>query len=147
MSYTYAYPRPSVTVDGLVLFQDCNATQILLIKRKNPPFPDKWAFPGGFIEMNEDLADSCLREVEEETGIALKKVNQFKTFGTPGRDPRGRTISVVFYTFIENLMDAKANDDASEAKWFSIEQLPPLAFDHDIIIQEFISTHLNRTSI
>lgn len=132
--YTYKYPRPSVTVDCILISQN---NSILLIQRGGEPFKDKWAIPGGFIEMDESLEVACYRELEEETGIKVKKLTQFKAYGAVDRDPRGRTISVVFYSFTDNEVEAKAGDDAANAQWFQLDKLPELAFDHQQIIEEF----------
>jgi len=136
MSFTYKYPRPMVCVDMFILRKALGSHEILLIKRINNPYKDHWALPGGFIEMDEDLVDSAYRELEEETHITQIKLDQLKTYGTPGRDPRGRTISVVFGGFLEAKQEAQAGDDAKETQWFSIDKLPPLAFDHELIIKE-----------
>lgn len=143
MTYQYKYPRPMVCVDMLVLRKSSHQHKILLIKRLNEPFKDQWAFPGGFIEMDEDLIESAYRELEEETGITQISLQQYKTYGTPGRDPRGRTISVVFGGFLESKQEAQAGDDAKEAKWFPIDQLPPLAFDHSLILKEWLELILS----
>lgn len=132
--YTYQYPRPSVTVDCILVSPN---NSILLIQRGGEPFKDKWAIPGGFIEMDESLEVACHRELEEETGIQVKKLTQFKAYGAVDRDPRGRTISVVFYSFTDKEIEAKAGDDAANAQWFLLDKLPPLAFDHYQIIEEF----------
>ncbi|MGE5449689.1 MAG: NUDIX domain-containing protein, partial [Bacteroidales bacterium] len=116
--YTYKYPRPSVTVDCILISQN---NSILLIQRGGEPFKDKWAIPGGFIEMDESLEVACYRELEEETGIKVKKLSQFKAYGAVDRDPRGRTISVVFYSFTDNEVEAKAGDDAANAQWFQLD--------------------------
>ena len=139
MSYTYDYPRPMVCVDIVVLRKATDSHEILLIQRLNEPFKDHWALPGGFIEMEEDLIDSAYRELEEETGITQIQLQQLKTYGKPGRDPRGRTISVVFGGLLEEDQEAQAGDDAKETKWFSIAELPPLAFDHSLILEECLN--------
>lgn len=136
MPYTYDYPRPMLCVDMVILKKTRNRTKILLIKRGNDPFKDYWALPGGFIEMEEDLIESAYRELEEETHISKVELRQLKTYGKPRRDPRGRTVSVVFGAFLEEEQEAQAGDDASEAEWFFIDELPNLAFDHDLIVQE-----------
>lgn len=135
MKYCYDYPRPMVTVDVLLLAQS-SSTEILLIQRANAPFDNKWALPGGFLEMEEDLKEGAKRELKEETGIDVLNLKQFKTYGTPGRDPRGRTITVVFIGFLDKTMDVKGMDDAKAAHWFDIHNLPELAFDHALIIRE-----------
>jgi len=138
MNYTYPYPRPSVTVDILLMHPAESAWEVLLIKRLHNPFQGMWALPGGFIEMDEDLHKSAKRELLEETGLDMQQLHQFKTYGKPGRDPRGRTISVVFYAIIskEAKKQTKAGDDAKKAQWFQLKQLPELAFDHEDIMQD-----------
>jgi len=136
MSFTYDYPRPAVTVD-IILITKGELPNILLIQRKHNPFKGAWALPGGFLDMDEDLQTAALRELKEETHIENMNLKQFKTYGDLHRDPRGRTVSVVFYAFVENEMEALAGDDASEAKWFKLSELPALAFDHARILEEF----------
>ena len=127
-----------MTTDCIITKRIQGQTKILLIKRKYDPFIDKWALPGGFVEIEEDLLDGAIRELEEETGLKNIPLLQFKTYGKPGRDPRGRTISVVYTGELPDPdMKIEASDDASEAGWFEIDELPPLAFDHDLIIREY----------
>ncbi len=135
MPYTYPYPRPSVTVDCVIFGWDGgDALQVLLIQRAKAPFAGKWALPGGFVDMDESLEAAALRELREETGVEDIFIEQLFTFGTPGRDPRGRVISVAYFALI-NLEDhpVRPADDAQRVQWFPIDQLPPLAFDHDQI--------------
>eukprot|EP00890_Picochlorum_soloecismus_P002138 jgi/Picsp_1/2925/NSC_01150-R1_nudix hydrolase len=131
--YTYAYPRPAVTVDyGLLLLG--SKPEILLIQRKNDPFAGKWALPGGFVDEGEKLDVAA-----EETSIdldAIPEPRQIGTFGDPGRDPRGWTVTVVFAGLCNSRVHVKGADDAAEAKFFSLDELPPLAFDHDKVISE-----------
>jgi len=135
MPYTYHYPRPAVTVDCLVYRQESNSREILLIKRKDEPYKGKWALPGGFLEMNETLHDAAVRELREETGLSIPVLEQFHTFDAVDRDPRHRTISTVFIGQPgKGSGTVKASSDASEAKWFSLINLPGLAFDHSEII-------------
>ena len=134
MNYTYKYPRPALTVDCLI-FKKYPEFQLLLIQRKYPPFENEWALPGGFVEIEEDLKEAALRELEEETGLKGLKLEQLHTFGKPGRDPRGRVISVAFWGQSFNETKAVAGDDAKKAKWFPISQLPRLAFDHEDILK------------
>ena len=137
-TYTYNYPKPSVTTDCIIIKTVDDKNEVLLIKRRHNPFAGKWALPGGFVENHEDLEDGAKRELEEETGLTNLELHQFKTYGTPGRDPRGHTISVVYYGIIENnSIKMKAGDDAEEAAWFDLNHLPPLAFDHDQILNDF----------
>jgi len=132
--YHYEYPRPMVTVDMVVLRKE--KSEVLLIERGNDPFRGEWALPGGFIEMNEKLEESAIRELQEETGITGIALKQLKTYGEPGRDPRGRTISVIFGGQAIEGEQAIAGDDAAKAEWFSIHGLPKLAFDHSLILEE-----------
>lgn len=137
MAYTYKYPRPAVTTDCLLFSRSNEQLYLLLIQRDNPPFEGKWAFPGGFVEIDENIDDAAYRELKEETGIENITLYQFKTYGEIDRDPRGRTISVVYYGFV-NPEDkvAIAGSDAKATKWFPVNNLPELAFDHDKIIRE-----------
>ena len=131
--YIYEWPRPMVTVDAIIFKRSQNKTALLLIKRKNDPYVGQWAIPGGFIEMDEELEDAAARELTEETGLKGIILEQMRTFGTVGRDPRGRQITVVFMGLTDDKnANLQAGDDASEAKWFDIDNLPQnMAFDHD----------------
>lgn len=125
-----------VTVDVLVINKI--TAEILLIKRLNEPFKDCWALPGGFVDEGEDLEQAARRELFEETNLETGKITQIKAFGKPNRDPRGHMISIAYQTeFIENQI-IKAKDDAKEVKWFSINNLPELAFDHLEIIHSVL---------
>ena len=132
--FTYSYPRPAVTVDAILVSPQ---NSVLLIERGREPFRGKWALPGGFIEMDEELEIACQRELEEETGLRVGELKQFRAFGGVNRDPRHRTISILFYAFTEDELAANAGDDAAKAQWFQIDQLPELAFDHLKILEEF----------
>jgi len=134
--YTYNYPRPAVTVDAILVSRK---NSVLLIERGREPFKGKWALPGGFIEMDEELETACRRELEEETGLRVGELTQFRAFGGVNRDPRHRTISVIFYSFQEEEYVPQAGDDAAKAQWFSLSNLPDLAFDHLQILEEFKS--------
>lgn len=138
MPYTYEYPRPAVTVDAVVLAQHNQQTTILLIQRKNPPYQGAWAFPGGFVDENETCESAVVRELEEETGIRNIHFRLAQVASTPGRDPRGRTISVVYLAQIHNQPKATGGDDAQNAAWFPIDQLPELAFDHASILKNIL---------
>lgn len=134
--HTYEYPRPAVTVDIVVFgYAGRGRLSILLIQRGGEPFKGSWALPGGFVEIDEDLEASALRELEEETGVRDIYLEQLYTFGTPGRDPRGRVISVAYYALV-NLQDHPASpaSDADRAEWFSLDDIPELAFDHADIL-------------
>ena len=132
MPYTYDYPRPMVTVDIVLLTA---ARKVLLIQRKNEPFKDQWALPGGFVDMQETVEEAAHRELEEETGLKNIHMEQMQVFSSPGRDPRGRTISVVFTGFLKGAeIPPRAGDDARNAAWVAMDELPGLAFDHTEII-------------
>jgi len=129
--YVYDWPRPMVTVDAVVFDASGTSPKVLLIKRANEPFKGKWAFPGGFVDMDEELEDAAARELAEETGLAGVKLEQLYTFGRCGRDPRGRNITVAFIGVTKD-NQIKSGDDAAEARWFDINKLPPnMAFDHN----------------
>ena len=134
MSFTYAYPRPAVTVDAAVFKETGSGIEILLIQRGNEPFKDGWALPGGFMDMEETLEEAIYRELAEETGLKRIKLQQLQAFSTLDRDPRGRTITIVFYGMLLDEQQATAGDDASDASWFPIDSLPELAFDHAEVI-------------
>jgi len=136
MSYTYEYPRPAVTTDCIII-RGKDPMEILLIERKYEPFMGCWALPGGFVEIDEGLEEGAIRELREETNLTGVALRQFRTYGKPGRDPRGRTISVVYYGFVDNAEKAMAGDDAAKVQWFGINNLPPLAFDHAEIVGDF----------
>lgn len=135
--YTYRYPRPALTVDAIVYIKEDDSYFILLIQRGQEPFIGKWALPGGFINIDERLEEACIRELKEETGLHLKQMEQFKTFDAIDRDPRGRTISVVYYAEVSEKIAVKGGDDAENAEWFSLLNLPAMAFDHYDILKEF----------
>lgn len=149
--YTYQYPRAAVTTDAIVFvrqripsFSVENKKDgvpeeifVLLIQRGREPFLHQWALPGGFINMDETLEEACKRELEEETGLKVKQMAQFKTYDAVDRDPRHRTISVIYYTEIKDKQPVSGSDDAAQAKWFSLDDLPQLAFDHQLILKDF----------
>jgi len=135
MTYTYKYPRPALTVDAIV-FND--NSEILLIQRSSKPFKDLWAFPGGFVNEDETVETAVCRELEEETGINDVELKQFHTYSEPDRDPRHRTVTVAFVGKVLNSVKPVAGDDAKNAQWFKISQLPPLAFDHSQILNDVL---------
>ena len=135
--YTYEYPRAALTVDAIVFVKERNSTFVLLIQRGKEPFLQQWALPGGFINLDETLEVACMRELEEETGLKVDHMTQFKTYDAINRDPRHRTISVVYQAELEEKKPVKGNDDAARAEWFSLDDLPELAFDHSEILDDF----------
>ncbi|MDF1576175.1 MAG: NUDIX hydrolase, partial [Bacteroidales bacterium] len=137
-AYRYDYPRPSLTVDIAVLRLE-ELPEILLIQRKDPPFRQMWALPGGFMEMEETLKEAARRELMEETGIRAGELIRFDTYDKPGRDPRGRTITQVFIMIWNSKMGhPKAGSDAAGLRWFGLNELPDLAFDHREIVSDVI---------
>ena len=133
MPFTYEYPRPAVTVDCVVFGLDEEDLKVLLIQRDVQPFRGQWALPGGFVRMDEDLEQAARRELREETGVSLPYLylEQLYTFGAPGRDPRGRVVTVAYFALVK-LSDhvPHAATDARDAAWFSVWDTPKLAFDH-----------------
>ncbi len=137
MPYTYEYPRPCVTVDCVIFRDAAEGKQILLIRRKFDPYKDRWAFPGGFVDMDETLEKAAARELKEETGLEGISLKQLHAFSSIHRDPRARTIGIAFYGILENSeMKAMGGDDAAEAAWFKLDQIPQLAFDHSEILKK-----------
>ena len=131
--YIYEWPRPMVTVDAVVFGFFGTKAKLLLVNRRNEPFKGKWALPGGFVGIDEELEDAVARELEEETGLVDVPLEQIYTFGRCGRDPRGRQITVVFMGMTtKGKNKIKAGDDAAKVRWFDIDKLPmDLAFDHN----------------
>lgn len=124
-----------VTVDMVIFTIRDAVLQVLLIKRGIPPFKGRWAIPGGFVHENESLEEAARRELQEETGVKDVYLEQLYSFGDPERDPRGRVITIAYYALIGSDHTAlKASTDAAEARWFPMNDLPPLAFDHEAIL-------------
>ena len=137
-TYTYDYPRPAVTTDCVIFGYDGKELKVLLIERGIEPFKGSWAFPGGFLNMDEDALAGARRELKEETGLEDAFIEQFHTFSEPGRDPRGRVITIAHYALVK-IQEVEGGDDASQARWFPIGEVPPLAFDHDRILRMAMS--------
>lgn len=133
-TYTYDYPRPAVTADSVVFCNGSDGLSVLLIERANDPFKGCWAFPGGFMDMEENAEDCAKRELKEETGMEVRSLEYLGTFSEVNRDPRGRTITIAYYAVVEK-SDVIGADDASRAKWFPIDSIPSLAFDHEEILR------------
>ena len=133
--HTYRYPRPALTADVVLASLREESLHLLLIQRRHDPFQGQWALPGGFVNEMEPLATGASRELQEETGVHGVTLRQCGAFGTPGRDPRGWTVSIAFTGLLPPHGAAvHASDDAAAAQWFPVSQLPPLAFDHAYII-------------
>lgn len=133
--YTYKYPHPSVTTDCVIFGFDGTRLKVLLIERGLEPFKGYWAFPGGFLNMYESAETGALRELREETGLKEAYIRQFHTFSDPDRDPRERVLTIAYYALVR-IQDVKGGDDAARAEWFALDEVPPLAFDHEAILQE-----------
>ena len=129
------FERPSVTVDVVIFSLVEDELKVLLIKRLAPPFANMWAIPGSFVQIDESLEETAVRALADETGVEDVYTEQLYTFGKPGRDPRTRVITVAYFALVpHDAIHHKAGRDASETGWFTILQLPPLAFDHAEII-------------
>lgn len=137
MSYTYTYPRPALTVDCVVFGWDGQDLQVLLVQRGAEPYKGKWALPGGFVQMEEELGAAARRELGEETGMEDMYLEQLYTFGSPDRDPRGRVVTVAYYALVQRHRYAppKAASDAHDARWYHLDAVPDLAFDHAAIME------------
>lgn len=131
-TYTYHYWRPAVTVDNVVFCFDGKNLKVLLVQRKNEPYKNCWAFPGGFLEEKETLEEAAKRELLEETGLVPLSLTQIGAFSAIDRDPRERVITTAFFSIVhpKEAEAAVAGDDAAEVSWFNIKELPTLAFDH-----------------
>jgi 8-oxo-dGTP diphosphatase len=135
MPHTYKYPRPSMTVDIVIVTREAKP-RVLLIRRKGEPFAGAWALPGGFVDEDEPLAVAAERELQEETGVTDVDLEQLAAFGDPGRDPRDWTVSVAFLARVAADTAARAGDDAAAVRWHRLDRLPKkLAFDHAKILE------------
>ena len=133
--YCYEYPHPALTTDVVLFSLRDDRLKLLLIQRASDPCQGMWALPGGFVDIDEDLEDCAKRELAEETGITDVYLEQLYTFGRPGRDPRERVVSVAYYALAPSeRMRPRAASDAADVAWYALNELPPLAFDHDSII-------------
>ncbi len=143
--YTYEYPRPAVTSDVAVLRLE-GLPEILLVQRRENPYKDMWALPGGFMEMEETLEEAARRELKEETAVIAGELIRFDTYDKPDRDPRGRTITQVFVMIWKPEMGLPvAGSDAKIVSWFDLSELPELAFDHTHIIGDVIKMLKNNS--
>lgn len=152
-SYTYQWPRPALTVDTVIVSQatQSSPSKVLLIQRKHPPCQGQWALPGGFVDEKEPLGKAAARELQEETSVAPEDVTLFQvgTYGDPGRDPRGWTVTVAYAAVVPSTeLGVKAADDAAAAQWFPVDSPPAeLAFDHKVIIREAFTTLAHRPEV
>lgn len=124
------YVAPALTVDAVLL----KGREVLLIRRAREPFRGAWALPGGFVDVGERTEDAARRELVEETGLRGDIVDLLGVWSDPARDPRGHTVSVVYVCKVGGIVDVAAGDDAAEARWFPLDALPALAFDHADIL-------------
>ncbi len=148
LKYRYKYPHPAVTTDCVIFGFDGTKLRVLLIQRGLEPYLGRWAFPGGFLNMNESAETGALRELQEETGLDWTScaaagndpgrragyIRQLHTFSEPDRDPRERVITIAYYALVR-LQDVRGGDDAADARWFALDEVPSLAFDHDMILR------------
>ena len=132
--YCYKYPHPAVTTDCVIFGFNGERLQVLLIERGIEPYKGHWAFPGGFLKMDETAEEGAKRELKEETGLADAYIQQLHTFSNPDRDPRERVITIAYYALVK-IQEVKGGDDAASARWFPLDDIPPLAFDHDYILR------------
>ncbi len=134
----------AVTTDCVIFCNTGKKLKVLLVQRKSDPFKGDWALPGGFLETEESFITGAKRELQEETGLKIKDLKQLLAFGTPGRDPRGRTISIPFFGEVASEEKVEGADDAADAKWFDLNSLPVLAFDHSEILEVALKEYLSQ---
>ncbi|KWW29699.1 MAG: 7,8-dihydro-8-oxoguanine triphosphatase [bacterium P3] len=135
--FVYRYPHPAVTADCVVFGLDGHNLKILLVERGTDPCKGMWAFPGGFMNIDETAEQCALRELKEETGLELRFIRQIGAFSEVHRDPRERVVTIAFYALTE-VSAVCGNDDATQARWWDLDKTPPLAFDHDTILRQAV---------
>lgn len=133
--FWYKYPHPAVTADCIVFGHRAGADFILLVERRHDPCKGMWAFPGGFMNIDETADEAARRELREETGLCVTDVWQVGAFTRVDRDPRERVITIAYRADVEGTPAVCGADDAAEARWFPLDALPPLAFDHAEILK------------
>ena len=143
MTYTYKYPRPAVTADCVVITKE-EQPKVLLIQRGADPYKGCWAFPGGFMNMDETTEQCAIRELEEETGLRVSDVHQIGAYSKVDRDPRGRTITVAYLAIIDEPVQVTGQDDAAKAEWWPLSALPELAFDHAEIMRDAVRVYMTQ---
>jgi nicotinamidase/pyrazinamidase len=144
-SYTYKYPRPMATADALIFREAGKELEVLLIKRGHDPFKGKWALPGGYMDMDERLIKTAERELFEEAGLHGIPLTFFGIYETPGRDPRGRTITGIYFGVAKpDNYELRSGDDAVDAAWCRIDNLPELSFDHKLIIHDALTRYQEK---
>ncbi len=136
--YCYRYPHPAVTTDCVIFGFDGSSLNVLLIERGIEPYKGHWAFPGGFLNMDEPAEEGARRELREETGLTDAYIEQFHAYSTPDRDPRERVITIAYLALVR-ICDVKGGDDAADARWFPVNEVPRLAFDHDLILRDALA--------
>lgn len=140
--YCYEYPHPAVTTDCVIFGFDGSRLNVLFIRRGNEPYFGAWAFPGGFVKIDESAETGARRELMEETSLSTAYLEQFHTYSDPDRDSRERVITIAYMALVK-LSEVKGGDDAREARWFPIDEVPHLAFDHDLILRDALA-HLRE---
>jgi 8-oxo-dGTP diphosphatase len=137
------YPRFAVTADVVLFAEHVDGTHVLLVRRAEEPFQGRWALPGGFVHVDEDLPDAARRELAEETGVEVDDLRQLGAYGSPGRDPRMRVVTVVFWAEIDSSVQHKADGDASDTRFWPVSSLLAdpdlLGFDHHRILEDAVS--------
>lgn len=136
--YCYKYPHPAVTTDCVIFGFDREELNVLLVKRGGEPYLGWWAFPGGFVKIDESAEDGALRELKEETQLSTSYMEQLHTYSAPDRDSRERVITIAYLALVK-ISEVKGGDDAAEAQWFPIDKVPHLAFDHDVILRDALA--------
>ena len=133
--FSYKYPHPAVTADCVLFCRNEGRLKVLLVERGNDPYKGCWAFPGGFMNIDETTEQCALRELQEETGLVVKEVQQLGAYSAVNRDPRERVITVAYYAVVP-YASVQGGDDAAKAQWWPVDAVPPLAFDHEAILRD-----------